>query len=386
MVRRELPAGSLALLLILVLTPEAGAQVACSTSVEPQSETRVPALFYSFKPGTFGTFRHRDLEFQWDALYDVPGTIGLSYADTRTLNRLGFTLADETGKNPFGANLSDIRLVYEYFRADTSMAYNNNPFAPSGLMIGRPTFSSYGPGGSNGISPTPLLERGHVDHYVYKPGHLFTHAEWPSEFYTAKEDSSTGWWQSPASWTAWTGNSLMTPAFDPATTARVDSLGTGWARPGGSVNAFFNHEFQHAMPKAAPTFTFHDEVFSTGVEGVAGSDEINNFEVPYTWSLTIPNYQNWPLLAAYLAYNYRGTDTTATLAGFADDLLLRWARGDRRYGGLRNQLSNANCPDCALKPYFRNAQVRFGCDWWSSICLGGGSRCWPTGSSRPGIT
>ena len=356
MVCRELRAASLALLLVLALAPESSAQVACSTSVEPQSVTQVPALFYSFKPGTFGTFRHRDLEFHWDALYDVPGTIGLSYADQQTLRRLGMTLAELPGDNPFGANLSDIHLVYEYFRVDTSMAYSNDPFSPSGLMIGRPTFSSYGPGGSNGISPTPLLDRGHVDHYVYKPGHMFTHAEWPSEFYTAKEDSSTGWWQSPSSWTAWTGNSLMTPAFDPATTARVDSFGTGWARPGGSVNLFFNHEFQHAMPKAGPTFTWHDEVFSTGVESVAGSDEINNDEVPYTWSLTVLNYQNWPLLTAYLAYNYRGTDTTATLGGFADDLLLRWARGDRRYGGLRNQLSNANCPDCALKPYFRNAQ------------------------------
>jgi len=64
------------------------------------------------------------------------------------------------------------------------------------------------------------------------------------------------------------------------------------------------------------------------------------------------NYQNWRLFSAYLLYNWRGTDTTATLSGFTDDLFYRWANNGKSLVTLREQLGDANCPECASKPYF----------------------------------
>jgi hypothetical protein len=60
---------------------------------------------------------------------------------------------------------------------------------------------------------------------------------------------------------------------------------------------------------------------------------------------------------AYLAYNFRGTDTTATsIFSFNDDLVRRWARDTESNGryllGLRNMLTDDSCGTCVGLSYF----------------------------------
>ncbi len=366
MARIALVIATLGLTLLLGIATEARAQgaQACSTATEPQAITSIDAPFYPVKPLGNGTFRRRDLEFQWDAQYDLPGTLKLSETDQLTLEQLGMTFADRRGLNPFGADLSDIRLVYEYFRADTTPAYNNNPFAPSGIVVGRPESYPICNPGCGGLLATPPLDRGHLDHYLYFPGHDPTnHATWPSRFYTAKEDSSTGpegqgsWWVSDAQWTVWPINTIQThgPA-NASPAARTDLDGTGWARPGGGANVAFCHEFTHSLPNGGPNSSALDEIFGLGAEAVAGNLlSPSNFDVSYVYGLVSTSQQQhkW-MFASYLAYNFRGIDTSPTLTGFQDDLFYRWAKGDRHLYALAPLLSDAICAECSptLKPYF----------------------------------
>ncbi len=338
----------------------------CSTANEPQVFPE-PALFHPVKPrGSVFTFRPRDLEFQWDAMYDRPSIQGegLSETDMLTLEKLGETIADRLGGNPFGANLSDIRLVYEYFRADTTAAYNINPLAPYGIAIG--VLEGKQCAGSRcGESGLQAVDRGHVDHYLYLPGHNGNrYNQYPSQFYTAKEDSSTiGRWLSDANWVAWGGNSIMSngPA-DASDASRTDLAGTGWTRPGGGANVAFCHEFQHSLTKGGVyTSLGWDEIFGVAAEAIAGNAlPPSNYDVSYVFGLgsTAQQQHNW-MFACYLAYNFRGIDTAPTLTGFQDDLLYRWAKGDRHLYALPPLLSDANCAECspALKPYFHPGGV-----------------------------
>src|SRR5262249_30760523 len=82
------------------------------------------------------------------------------------------------------------------------------------------------------------------------------------------------------------------------------------------------------------------------------------YDTPYTWGLMHNNnYQQWVLFSAYLAFNFRGTNTQASLDGLTDDLLFKWAHGDRFLTSLRSRLSNDSCSTCAQKAYFNPGGV-----------------------------
>src|SRR5262245_43169979 len=118
-------------------TSASGQLIPCGNADTTISVELIPSVFYPVKPpGGPGTLRYRDLEFQWDAFYELPG-VPRSY-DKLTLDRLGITLAELPPHNPFNASLSDIRLTWEYFRADSSQTYDPNPLAQFGLLTGRP--------------------------------------------------------------------------------------------------------------------------------------------------------------------------------------------------------------------------------------------------------
>lgn len=359
MTRIRLSLVTLACALLAGWTADSNAQEirACSTASAPALESFTKARFYPVKPrGGVFTFRPRDLEFQWDSLYDRPPTSRLSETDQLTVERLGITLADAGGHNPFGADLTDIRLVYEYFRSDTTPAYGIDPLE-FGISIGvSGTFFCQGSPCAQG-SPQ-AVDRGHVDHYLYLPGHVYQYPQYPSRFYTAKEDSSTpGRWLSDGNWAAWTTNSIMShgPA-DTSYAARTDLDGTGWTRPGGGANVAFCHEFQHSLTKVDYVSLGWDELFGVAAEAIAGNPlPPSSFDVSYVHGLgwTGQQQHKW-MFASYLAYNFRGIDTAPTLTGFQDDRLYRWAKGDRHLSALAALLSDANCAECSpeLKPYF----------------------------------
>jgi hypothetical protein len=56
---------------------------------------------------------------------------------------------------------------------------------------------------------------------------------------------------------------------------------------------------------------------------------------------------------AYLAYNFPNADSARTLAGAADDLMIRWAKGSpRTLFDLKPLLTDAQCATCASRSYF----------------------------------
>ena len=317
--------------------------------------------FYYYRSRSPGSFARRDIEFQWDSLLTAPPTeLGLSETGQVTLDILGKILADTLGLNPFGANLSDIRLTYEYFRATRPSYDAINPFAQLPFLCGSAVDLGWHRDEAGDVTElaTPTLERGHVDLYLYLArtygGRFRNVGQWPSVFTTPKEDSSTGRWLSPSDYSVFGTNSIMFPApSQPA--ARIDTTGTGWTRPNWGADWTFCHEFQHSLNDSLPA-DYLDEILSSGAEALAGNADTigsKNFEVPYTWHLLqASNYQNWRLLSAYLLYNWRGADTSSTLAGFTDDLFYRWANNGKSLVNLREQLSDTNCPECGAKPYF----------------------------------
>jgi hypothetical protein len=178
----------LGLAIVIGLAGNARGQGSYCGNADTALAIQIQAEFYPVKPvGGIGTLRHRDLEFHWDAAF------GPRQYDLLTLDRLGITVAELPPHNPFGANLSDIHLTWEYFRADTSQQYDPDPLATIGLVTGR-TMSDLGLGDycspdTCSIRAVPTLERGHVDHYLYQNGHVFSdRGQWPSQFVGAKED------------------------------------------------------------------------------------------------------------------------------------------------------------------------------------------------------
>ena len=315
----------------------------------------VRALFFQARVGNPGTFRLRDLEFLWDSLYSgARGYVGFSQADLALLDSLGRSIADMTGVNPFGAPYTDIRLVHDYFN-DHNATYDANPFHPYGFFTGSTT------------DPPP--DRAHVDCYIPVVGHARAGGTTPSGFWTVAEDSSTGHWDRPGiPDTVYHCNSVLVtgpPVSDIANPA--------WTRPDYETSGNFNHEFQHVLDDRGLPWT---EMFSSGAEAVAGHLPVATIinDVPYTWPLIAfggecaggcelvkcvgQNYQGWRLFTAYLAYNFRGRDTTALLpsgsaVGFADDLLYRWAHVTGGYlATLTGLLSDENCYSCSTATYF----------------------------------
>lgn len=310
-------------------------------------------FFHPFVGFTPGSYAERDLEFMWDTLFALDrGYQGFSTSDILTLRRLGGAFADSTGKNPFGAPFTDIRLVHDYF-SPSGKVYNNSLLVP-GFDLG---------GGS-----VPAADRQHLDVYIYNPSRISSRfGTYPSHFIYGKEDSTTAGVD-----VVWHGNSIMYNGPQPSQV--TDTTSSGWTHPDSIYITGMNHEWAHAIDEIGGTWT--TEMMSAGAEAIAGlSDTTAIFEVPYTWSLITQsvsgicgspsdtcvrsqakNYQGRTMFAAYLAYNYIGVDPdVTTLAGFQDDLLYRWAHSDdHSLEGLATQLADSVCVECVRRPYFKD--------------------------------
>jgi Tol biopolymer transport system component len=323
-----------------------------------------PSPFHFMKVGPLGSFRYRDVEFFWDSLYVIHRPdVGIANA-LKTLDRLGYNLCDNWGANPRHINAPDLRLVHDYMQSRPDTVYSTNPNAPYGFQIGHstsadmPMLTQGDPVRSD--DPVDSLERGHVDFYIYPPNHPlrlnYHYGQYPSLFWAAKEDSATGHFRvDPVthvpSYEAFHGNSIMYPGPDlwaPVSTV-VDSLGLGWVRNDGPGIWGFEHEFQHGMRCSSADFSVADEIFSSGVEAVAGNaDKTAAVEDPYAWGLfRVGNYQGWRSFTEYIAYNFLGADTSASMSGVRDDLLYRWAHSERNWPAFEQMLNEDVRTDCA---------------------------------------
>ena len=324
--------------------------------------------FYGLRGGAPNTYARRDLEFQWDSLYTSPATgeLGLSGDDVTTLMNLGRTICD-SNHNPFGASIPDMRLVYDYFRTARRRAYSTDLLETIPFVSGQDSLGTgeHSDGTSETAISTPLSECAHSDFYLvlpWAPEHAYYHySEQPSPFVDEKEDSITGRWHSPSDYDYFHSNSVAVLGPD-TRSARVDLAGTGWTRYDKRANYGFDHEFQLSLRDVLTNVHALqvDEILSTAAQALGGQVDVDTTnEVQYNLDLLYSkNYQAWRLFSAYLMYNFRGTDTTATLNGFSDDLVYRWAKAGKSFGALRDQLTNATCAECARKPYFvRNGQA-----------------------------
>lgn len=313
--------------------------------------------FHPFRPGSEGTsFLWRDTEFMWDALY--PG--GLTSDVRLTLATLASNLVT-TVRNPFGAPYGDMQLIYEYFRREDPPYNTISPADTVAMRIGNNLDQPYFPG-----------DRSHVDCYINHPTRAAYDGQYPAAFTTDDEDLSS---DRPIGYVRHR-NSVHIKG--PPEGQAIDVAGTGWTAPDKIHNVGIMHEFQHALPPVQGS-PFLTEWFSAGAEAIAGYKDPAppDANVAYTWSLLSDhaqgpcgypsgtcfraqgtNYQGRTLFAAYLAYNFRGSDTTATLAGMADDLLWKWAKlPDRRFPFLRTLLTDGSCGTCAEKDYFHPGGV-----------------------------
>jgi FlgD Ig-like domain/WD40-like Beta Propeller Repeat len=357
---------SLSILLVLHSREVRAGGVGISSAAEVAG-TAAPAhpetLFYYQRPGSPGVARYRDLEFQWSRRYSLAaGHQFISGDEKTTLDQLGQTLA-ERNSNPFGIPTPDVQLVWDYFRIVSAAPYETDLNEP-GFLLGPAT---------DNIGTVPSADRDHVDYYLFEPGQAGEGGGHnPAEFITDKEDSSSTDGACLDSSCVRHQNSIQGPG--PLRGSYLDLDGTKWTRPDTSANWIFAHEFEHGFrggalfPNAPPSQNALDELFASGAEAVAGErDETAIREVPYTasllgWmatgspcgepSLTCVrslgrNYAGWRLFTAYLAYNFRGQDTTHTLGSIDDDLLHRWAsETGRSFGELSTLLQDNNCYDC----------------------------------------
>ncbi len=336
----------------------------------------IDTLFYQYRPSGVGTVFWGDLEFQWSRRYSLARSdSGMSRAEQLTLDQLGRTFC-ETISNPLNALYPDIQLAYDYFNlGGPAYAYYQrfDESEAAGYVIG-PARDSLG--------IVPLLDRSHLDAYTYEPGQASTYrGSYPSAFRTAKEDSSTSLCQDLSCIRH--KNALQFPG--PPRVSYLDLAGDGWTAPDSTANWGVLHEFQHAINDTssgsggylAASGDAIAEIFSTGAEALVGErPEAPAYEVPYTWPLIAYSnqasctnllslgaaYQNFRLFSTYLLFNFQGLDKRPLLPrgqqiGFYDDLLYRWRRQSRTLSGLRSQLSDAACAECAQLPYFNPGGV-----------------------------
>ena len=217
----------------------------------------------------------------------------------------------------------------------------------------------------------PDIERNHIDAYIYAPsfagfslwptygGDRKTQdpyagesniGQFPSAFSSTAEDSLTHVGAPLPS------NSVMIPGPRPNGVASTGP--TRWTRPGGTANAYLIHESTHAVNNDSQFDFLH--MFASGAEVVTGvSTDPPVFDVDYHYTLGVTSsnignaYPHWQSFMAYLAFNWRGADTTA--GAWQDDLLARWSKGpasERDLFGLAKRLRNTECAECATYPGF----------------------------------
>lgn len=342
-------------LLSLGLVPAFGhAQTMICEMDTVQAEQTTFTKFYAYRSGVKGEdLRYRDVEFLWDSLYAG----GLTTDVERTLDRFAGALVDSIGWNPFGIPVPNFNLVYDYFRRGGSF-YTQNPFDTTSVVIG---WANTTGGPPDSYNPS---DRSHADVYLFNPSRgLSRGGAYVTGFVSDEEDVSTG--HAP-------GQVKHANAFDlkgPTGSQMIDLDGTGWTHPQSFQALGFNHEFQHSLPPGQGQ-RLVTEMFSAGAEAIGGhSNAVPTHDFPYTWSLigfgneggqsgcaglrgTGSAYQTRSAFMAYLAYNFRGAETSPTLMGTNDDLMRRWNRNTRTLAGLRELMGNDSCGTCATRDYF----------------------------------
>jgi hypothetical protein len=333
-------------------------------STEQERLDPFPTHFTPFRLGTFGQDLHyRDLEVMWDSLYAG----GLNPSAVATLTNFIQTL-DDSVSNPFGVLKPDFELIYEYFRRNAPAYDEGNAADTLSVVLGNTAdVNSYNPS-DRCHSDLYLFEKTGRDAILQGEGLNKTpDGRYPSRFETPDEDVSTGHAVDYAA--VRFGNSVM--VMGPPTASPYDLDGSGWTKPDQIRNTGFCHEFQHSIPGSSGLYS---EFYSALAEAVGGTqDQTASGEVPYVWPLvgygggspptcsdllTVDtNYKERTAFAAYLVYNFRGQDTTATLAAFQDDLAHKWAVSSTSLIGLRDLLADSSCWDCAHKIYFHPGGV-----------------------------
>ncbi|HET9233393.1 MAG TPA: hypothetical protein VFP10_04580 [Candidatus Eisenbacteria bacterium] len=310
--------------------------------------------FHLYKvPAVRSPYGFRDLEFLWSDTYKQRGKpLAPPGPNENDLDRFANTICDEQGKNPFSFPQTDIQLIYDFFnvrglsfRSDS--LYDTDEFNV-GFLVATP-----------GVGDA---ERNHIDTYLWEPtlddtafGFVpLAFGKYPSDFHSSAEDSLTTGDPAP-----YHRNSLHLagPPY-----ANVDDTGPlRWTRTDTTYNQGFNHEFEHAINN--DTYSDHGIQFvhmlASAAEAVGGmGKDPPRHDVPYTWNLMRSdvdggNYQAWQSFSAYVAYNFRGADTSIAVRN--DDLVWRWARqSDRRLTSLIPRLSAAECAECTTRVYFQN--------------------------------
>ena len=316
-----------------------------------------PTPFGAYRSGLkYRDLRYRDVEALWDSLNDATLTREVKL----TLDSYASSLVDTLGKNPFRFGGNEFQLIYEYFRNPN---YGHNPnygetytyraWDTTSVVFGRYT-ASYNPS-----------DRSHADIYLFHPSRSGYGGMYPSGFCSVVEDTSTGHSGADVK----RENSLA--VVGPMGPARIDTTGAGWTHPDSLQSLGFDHEFQHGLPVKSPGY--FSEMFSAGAEAIGGNHTVEmNYPMAYTWSLMANyrgcfgrdsacinlrsqdhNYQGRSAFTAYLAYNFRGSDTTATLSGMQDDLLHRWAASpSANFKTLERLLRDDSCGTCSTRTYF----------------------------------
>lgn len=339
-------------------------------SGQPSLPSGTPVPFHLYKARVDRSPKaRRDFDFLWSdtykSLFRMPLDSLSGPEQINDLQRLAETIGEFPGNNPLGLAWTDIQMAYntlsrnEFYR---SPQYNDSPASAIGLKVAQPGYND--------------VERNHIDAYVYAPS-FAGFSQWssyigdrqasnpeasdanigqfPSDFASSAEDSLTHV-GAPLRL-----NSVMIPGPRPDGVAATGP--TRWTRPGGTANAYLIHESTHAInfdtdPTGQGEAYLH--MFASGSEVVTGvSTDPPAFDVDYhsTLGVTAANlsnaYPHWQSFMAYLAFNWRGADTTA--GAWQDDLLPRWSKGpaaERDLYGLARRLRNSECAECTTYPGF----------------------------------
>ena len=336
----------------------AGGLERCGTADSVLTTSSISAQFYPYRVGVFlADLRARDVQFQWDSLYQGSLTSTVQAALQQFLNTLAFT----PGTSPLATDAFNLQAVYNYtHREPYGVDWEaSNPRDSTALRVGY--------GGDLPPQYGNNLDRSHVDTYIFHPDRDLGGVDgaWPSYFETADEDVDTG--HLVGSFVLHS-NSIM---FRGPLASEVGDLSPGgWTGPSSTQRIGFNHELQHGLKPDDAVGGAILEFCSAVAEAVGGiANTQASDEFPYTWPLFAnnktglqeppfvrqagQNYQARTAFAAYLAYQFLGTDTARTLAGMTDDLLYKWMKLDDPRGlpALRDLLTNADCGTCAQRAY-----------------------------------
>jgi len=347
----------------------------CLTSADTTAQATasvdwIPFHYYKVPPQR-GRRANRDYDFLWSDTYR--GRFGRPLdaltgpEQLNDMDRLGQVASEFPGVNALGLPWTNFQLTYNFLAGrrqlknaqgqwfDRDTTYVSDEFAPIGFRVAQTDY--------------PDVERDHFDVYVYAPsfasdgpwnsyhGDGGTDTNWApnygkfmSDFVSPAEDSLT-----TGGVAIYHGNALQIPGPLPSQVGGTNDDPTRWSRPRGLGNAALMHEGQHALD-------LNDglHMFASAAEALTGvNTDAPRWDVDYHYSLSPTNanignaYPHWQSFMAWLAFNWRGADTTA--AGWTDDLVRRWVSGpsaERNLPGLAKRLRNSECPECAEYPGF----------------------------------